>query len=168
MRTEIAQMSTVVDWFVSLIAASRFVSGKEDLVAIALQEALNNAMLHGNSLEPHRLVHVRCCCDSRKGVQFIVRDHGHGFDPNQVPDPIAFENLLAEHGRGIHLMKLAMDEVSFERNGAEVHLRKAREHKDEPFARRGHKKVERWLVRPSLRASFCRMASAPGFEEPRI
>jgi serine/threonine-protein kinase RsbW len=59
-----------------------------------------------------------------KGVSIIVTDQGQGFDPNAVPDPLAAERLEAEHGRGIHLMKLAMDGVSFERGGAEVHLRK--------------------------------------------
>jgi anti-sigma regulatory factor (Ser/Thr protein kinase) len=53
-----------------------------------------------------------------------IRDQGQGFDPNQVPDPLAFENLCAEHGRGIHLMKLAMDEISFERGGTAVRMRK--------------------------------------------
>ena len=160
-RTEITVISPVVDWFMTLIVASRCVAGKEDLVARALQEALNNAMLHGNSLDPRRLVHIRCCCDHNKGVLFIVRDQGHGFDPNQLPDPLALENLLAEHGRGIHLMKLAMDEVSFRRNGAEIHLRKPPEQKQEGFPRRAHEKVPKWIVRPSLRASFCRMALAP-------
>src|SRR5260370_5206531 len=46
---------------------------------------------------------------------------GQGFDPRTVPDPVAVENLEKDHGRGIHLMKLAMDEVSFEQRGAEVH-----------------------------------------------
>jgi anti-sigma regulatory factor (Ser/Thr protein kinase) len=48
-------------------------------------------------------------------VSVIVSDQGQGFDPSHLPDPLAVENLSAEHGRGIHLMKLAMDEVSFER-----------------------------------------------------
>jgi serine/threonine-protein kinase RsbW len=160
-RTEITVISPIVDWFVSLISASRCVAGSEDFVAIALQEALSNAMLHGNYLEPRRLVHVRCCCDSSNGVLFIVRDQGQGFDPNQLPDPLAYENLLEKRGRGIHLMKATMDEISFERNGAEVHLRKAPDHKQEASPRRAHEKVPKWIVRPSLRASFCRMALAP-------
>jgi len=57
-------------------------------------------------------------------VSIIVTDSGQGFDPNAVPDPLVVERLEADHGRGIHLMKLAMDEVSFERGGTEVHMRK--------------------------------------------
>jgi anti-sigma regulatory factor (Ser/Thr protein kinase) len=39
-----------------------------------------------------------------------------------VPDPVTVENLEKDHGRGIHLMKLAMDEVSFDERGTEVHM----------------------------------------------
>jgi anti-sigma regulatory factor (Ser/Thr protein kinase) len=54
----------------------------------------------------------------------VVRDQGHGFDPNAALNPLAVENLLAENGRGIYLMKFAGDEVSFERGGTEVHIRR--------------------------------------------
>jgi serine/threonine-protein kinase RsbW len=123
-RSEIGLISPLVDWLMSLIVSSRCVCGEEEFVELALREALSNAMLHGNRLDARKLVHVRCCCESGKGVSIVVRDQGQGFDPNKVPDPLAFENLRAEHGRGIHLMKLAMDEISFERNGTEVHMRK--------------------------------------------
>ncbi len=77
-------------------------------------------------------------------------DQGHGFDPNKVPDPLAVENLNAEHGRGIHLMKIAMDEVSFEREGTEVHMRKASDRKQETPTWRPQDRVTRRLVtRPS-------------------
>ncbi len=93
----------------SLIAGSLCVRGTEELVELALREAVSNAMLHGNLLEARKLIHVRCCCEGTKGVFIVVRDQGHGFDPNKVPDPLAVENLGAEHGRVIQLMKLAMD-----------------------------------------------------------
>ena len=107
-----------------LIEGSRCIAGNEPDVQIALREALNNAVVHGNGMEAHKLVQVRCRCELGKGVHIIVRDHGQGFDPNGLPDPLAAENLLAEHGRGIHLMKSVMDDVSFERGGTEIHMRK--------------------------------------------
>src|SRR5229473_538932 len=94
-HSEIGLISPLVEWLMSLIVASRCVPGEEGFVELALREALSNAMLHGNRL-----------------------------DPRKVPDPLAFENLRAEHGRGIHLMKLAMDEISYQRGGTEVHMRK--------------------------------------------
>ena len=53
-----------------------------------------------------------------------VKDSGSGFDPRGLPNPIADENLLADHGRGIFLMKRFMDQVDFEfDHGTEVRMR---------------------------------------------
>jgi serine/threonine-protein kinase RsbW len=109
---------------IRLIAESHCVSGEECSVELALREALNNAVLHGNRLDPGKLVHVYCRCELGKGVSIVVRDQGKGFDPNAIPDPLAAENLRAENGRGILLMKSQMDDVSFERAGSEIHMRK--------------------------------------------
>ena len=123
--SEMKAVSPLVDRLMRLIEGSRYVPGEEPAVELALREALNNAVVHGNRMDAHKLVQVRCRCALGKGVSIIVRDQGQGFDPNAVPDSLAANNLGAEHGRGIHLMKWAMDEVSFERGGAEVHMRKA-------------------------------------------
>jgi serine/threonine-protein kinase RsbW len=149
-RSEIGLISPLVDWLASLIAESRCVFGEEEFVELALREAVCNAMVHGNRLDARKLVHVRCCCEWGKGVFIVVRDQGEGFDPNRVPDPLAFENLRAEHGRGIHLMKLAMDEVSFERGGTQVHMRIVSALKQETPPWRSYQRVPRRLVsRPS-------------------
>jgi serine/threonine-protein kinase RsbW len=124
MPTEIKAISPLVNRLIRLIGGSRCVAGNESAVELALQEALSNAVVHGNGMDAHKLVRIRCQCALGKGVSIVVRDQGHGFDPKAVPDPLAVERLEAEHGRGIHLMKLAMDEVWFERGGTEVHMRK--------------------------------------------
>jgi len=78
----------------------------------------------------------------------VVKDMD--FDPSDVPNPLAVENLGAEHGRGIHLMKLAVDDVSFERGGTEVHMHKASRPKHEMPAWRPHDRIARRQVsRPS-------------------
>jgi len=123
-QSEIGQISPLVEWLLSLIVASRCVRREEEFVELALREALSNAMLHGNHLDARKLVHVCCRCDCDRGLSVVVRDQGQGFDPDEAPDPLSFENLRSEHGRGIHLMKLAMDDVSFQRGGTEVHMRK--------------------------------------------
>jgi serine/threonine-protein kinase RsbW len=150
LRSEIGLISPLVDWLASLITASRCVRGEELYIELALREAVSNAMLHGNRLDARKLVHIRCRCECGKGVFIAVRDQGHGFDPNKIPDPLAFENLRSEHGRGIHLMKLAMDEISFEREGREIHMCKASGRKQETPARHPHDRVARRVVsRPS-------------------
>jgi serine/threonine-protein kinase RsbW len=158
--SQIALISPLVDWVMSQIMRSS-VHGEEQFVELALREALSNAMLHGNGLDPRKLVHVRCCCEWGKGVLIIVRDQGHGFDPSKVPDPLAFENLGTEHGRGIHLMKLAMDQVSFERGGSEVHMRKISSPRLGATTRHTRVKAAQWLVRPSVEGSRCRVAPMP-------
>jgi serine/threonine-protein kinase RsbW len=124
MPSETKAISPLVDRLMRLIEGSHCVAGSEPAVELALQEALSNAVLHGNGIDAGKLVHIRCQCELGKGVSIVISDHGQGFDPKTVPDPLAVERLEAEHGRGIHLMKLAMDEVSFERGGTEVHMRK--------------------------------------------
>ena len=122
--TSIALISPLVDWLMNLITTAHCVCGEEQLVELALREALSNAMLHGNRLETGKLVHVHCRCEPRREIFVVVSDQGRGFDPNQIPNPLAVENLSAERGRGIHLIKVVMDEVSFEHGGTEVHMRK--------------------------------------------
>ena len=155
LRSEIDLISPFVDWLISLIARSACVPGKEEFVELALREAITNAVLHRNRMDARKLVHVRCCCEGAKGVFIVIRDQGDGFDPNNVPNPLAVENLDAEHGRGIHLMKLAVDEVSFERGGTEVHIRKKSENEQKTPAQRIQKRIVRRLVRrpwPGVRA----------------
>lgn len=120
--SEITAISPLVERLMLLIEGSHCITGEEPAVELALREALNNAVVHGNRLDVRTLVHVRCRCAVGKGISITVSDQGAGFEFNAVPDPLSIENLLAEHGRGIHLMKLVMDEVSFERRGAEVHM----------------------------------------------
>lgn len=125
--SEISAISPLVERLMRLIEESRCVAGEENAVQLALREALNNAVVHGNRLDAHKVVHVRCRCKVEKGISITVLDQGQGFHPSAVPDPLSVDNLEADHGRGIHLMKLTMDAVSFEQRGAEVHMCKGRQ-----------------------------------------
>jgi serine/threonine-protein kinase RsbW len=124
MPREIGAISPTVEQLMRFIERWRCVEGNEFAVKMALREALSNAVIHGNEMDPDKLVEVRCRCERGKGVWLVVKDHGNGLDPTAIPDPMASQGLQAEHGRGIHLMKFAMDEISFKRRGTEVHMRK--------------------------------------------
>jgi anti-sigma regulatory factor (Ser/Thr protein kinase) len=124
MPSEIRAISPLMDKLMRLIEGSHCVLGEEPSVELALAEALNNAVVHGNRLQREKLVHVLCRCELGKGIFLVVKDQGQGFDPSTVPDPTAAENISADHGRGIWLMKTVMDEVSFECGGTEVRMRK--------------------------------------------
>lgn len=93
-------------------------------VEIVLQEALANAIIHGNREDPRKHVHVDCRCEPDE-VSIAVKDEGKGFDINNVPDPTAPENIRSVHGRGIHIIKALIDEVRFEEDGAVIHIRKS-------------------------------------------
>lgn len=143
MPSEINAISPLVDRLMRLVEGSLCVAGNESAVELALREALSNAIVHGNGMDPHKLVQIRCRCELGNGVSIIVTDHGQGFDPNAVPDPLSAERLEAEHGRGILLMKSAMDEVLFERGGTEVHMRKGPARSPRTELRSNNKAAER-------------------------
>jgi len=124
MQSEIDAISPFVDELMIKIRESHCDPGSEFAIELALREALANAVLHGNREDSGKKVHVRCECNDKVGVSLVVRDEGPGFEPAAVPDPLAPENLGAEHGRGILLMKQFMDEIHYERGGTEVHMRK--------------------------------------------
>jgi serine/threonine-protein kinase RsbW len=126
--SEIEAISPLVDRMMRLIEESHCVLGEEPAVGLAIREALNNAVLHGNRLDPVKLVQVHCRCEVGEGVSIVIKDQGRGFDPTVIANPSIIGNLEAEHGRGILLMRWLMDEVSFEfgYRGTEVHMSKRR------------------------------------------
>jgi serine/threonine-protein kinase RsbW len=121
--SEVAAISGFIDKFMLFITKCRCAPGNETDVEIALREALENAVVHGNHEDPRKHVHVSCRCQPDE-VLITVRDEGQGFVVDEVPDPTASENLQSSHGRGIYLMKALMDEVRFEEGGVVVHMRK--------------------------------------------
>jgi serine/threonine-protein kinase RsbW len=126
MPSEVNAISPLVDRLTRLIEDSHCVPGEEAAVGLALREALCNAVLHGNCLDPCKLVQVHCRFELGYGASIVVKDQGRGFDPHAIPDPSVVGNLAAEHGRGIFLIRWLMDEVSFEFGcwGTEIHMRK--------------------------------------------
>ncbi len=92
-------------------------------VRLAVEEALANAIKHGNRLDPEKTVTVRFSIEPEK-VQLIVTDQGMGFDPAAVPDPTTDEHLEDPSGRGITLMHAYMDEVVYNSRGNEVRMLK--------------------------------------------
>lgn len=90
-------------------------------ILIAVTEAVNNAIVHGNGSVEEKLVKVNVNQDS-KGVVFSVEDQGLGFDFENLPDPTAPENLEKPDGRGIFLMKNLSDAVEFDNNGSKVSI----------------------------------------------
>ena len=81
-------------------------------IAMAVREAAINAVLHGNGYDPSRQIDVSLE-NTGTALVFVIADQGPGLDPDQLPDPLAPENLLRGTGRGIFLIRSLMDETHF-------------------------------------------------------
>ncbi len=91
----------------------------EDLygnVLIAVTEAVNNAIIHGNTFNVDKSVTVEVIKEDQS-FSFRVMDEGNGFDFMHLPDPTSPENIEKENGRGIFLIQNLSDSLSFESNG---------------------------------------------------
>ncbi|HOW43415.1 MAG TPA: ATP-binding protein [Candidatus Omnitrophota bacterium] len=90
-------------------------------IRLALEEALTNAIRHGNASDPRRQVSVHIEADSRQ-VAMDVHDQGKGFDFLHLPDPTRREYVNRPSGRGVFLMRKLMDEVEFYDQGSGVRM----------------------------------------------
>ncbi|MBS1583085.1 MAG: ATP-binding protein [Bacteroidetes bacterium] len=90
-------------------------------ILIALTEAVNNAIHHGNRLDPAKQVSLGYEVKGDK-IVFVVSDDGPGFDHDNLPDPTDPQNIEKPHGRGVFLMRALADSVEFSDNGATVAL----------------------------------------------
>jgi len=81
-------------------------------VSVAIRESVVNAIKHGNRGDAAKRVAVEFLLHP-SALEVRVQDEGAGFDPATVPSPLADENLLKAHGRGIFFMRSFMDEVSY-------------------------------------------------------
>jgi serine/threonine-protein kinase RsbW len=94
-------------------------------VRLALEEALVNAIKHGNGLDPAKEVFVTCQISNDK-VRVVIEDQGPGFRLQDVPDPTDDENLEKPGGRGIMLMRAFLSVVEYNERGNRVVLEKHR------------------------------------------
>lgn len=90
-------------------------------ILIAVTEAVNNAIYHGNKGNPEKQIKIGFEAHD-ENIQFCVADEGTGFDYNSLPDPTDPLNIDKPHGRGVFLMKNLADKVEFNKNGQEVLL----------------------------------------------
>jgi serine/threonine-protein kinase RsbW len=115
----------VVDLIISYVSKEmEFDEETTEQVNLAVIEAGTNAIRHGNKNDPEKMAEFRFQMDKDK-LTVSITDHGTGFDPEDVGDPLSPENFMKPSGRGIFLMKAFMDEVEYsmdKSNGTEVRL----------------------------------------------
>ena len=93
-------------------------------IRLALEEAIVNAIKHGNRADPKKKVHVEATITPER-VEILVEDEGAGFNRSGIPDPTTHPNLNRPSGRGILLIEAYMTSATWERGGR--CLRMARE-----------------------------------------
>jgi len=86
---------------------------------LILEEAITNAIRHGNRYDLKKRVHIELH-ETKRGWAALMADEGDGFDPGAVPDPRTAEGMLRESGRGLLIIKSFMDKVEFRDGGATI------------------------------------------------
>jgi serine/threonine-protein kinase RsbW len=124
MSSEVRAISPLVDRLMRLIEQSQCAPGEEFDIELALREALDNSVVHGNQEDPETKVHIRCRCHPGNEISIVVTDQGKGFDFEKIVGNGIASDPASQHGRGIQLMKAHMDDVHFARGGSEVRMRK--------------------------------------------
>jgi len=90
-------------------------------ILVALTEAVNNAIIHGNKCNPDKTIDIHFA-SKQDQLTFTVKDQGEGFDFTNLPDPTDPENIEKPNGRGVFLMRNLADTVEFTDNGRTVAL----------------------------------------------
>lgn len=91
-------------------------------ILIAMTEAVNNAVVHGNKLDTNKMVDIEVRTEGQT-MEFRIADQGPGFDYENIPDPTAPENIEKPNGRGVFLMRQLADTCEFEELGRVAILR---------------------------------------------
>ncbi len=90
-------------------------------IKLALEEALVNAIKHGNRLDPEKTVVITASVTPRR-AEITIEDQGPGFERTSVPDPTCDENLEKCSGRGILLIESYMNRVRWDRGGRRLKM----------------------------------------------
>lgn len=91
-------------------------------ILLAIEEAVINAMKHGNKMDENKSVHITFS-GTKNGLIFIIEDEGEGFDTRNIPDPLEADEKTAENiGKGLFLMRSLADKVLFNPRGNQVEI----------------------------------------------
>jgi serine/threonine-protein kinase RsbW len=115
----------VLEAVIAAMAAAGYSKKELFEFRLALEEAIVNAIKHGHHFDPGKLVRVRYRVEPERALAEI-EDEGPGFDPDEVPDPTAPENLERPCGRGLFLIRAYMSWILFNERGNKVMFCKAR------------------------------------------
>ena len=122
LASESSSLLILEDWINALCELYQVSVEQYGNVLIALTEAVNNAIIHGNKNRSDKKTEIEYNIQDNT-IAFTITDEGSGFDYNDLPDPTSPENIEKPQGRGIFLMNHLADEVSFIDPGNVVELK---------------------------------------------
>ncbi|MCX7830026.1 MAG: ATP-binding protein [Acidobacteria bacterium] len=111
-NSDLSMTDCVEEFFRTAVKKWNVEEDRIDWIALSLREAVNNAIIHGNSNSADKKVEVVMEANEKE-ILLKIWDEGRGFDVYSIPDPTAEENLLRPHGRGIFLISKFVDGVRF-------------------------------------------------------
>ena len=102
----------IEDYVIGILKNINFNEEKLDPIALSVAEAASNSIVHGNKCDVNKSVKVTVILNNGTLV-LKFKDQGEGFNPKEVPDPTAPENILKDSGRGLHIMNTFLDSLSY-------------------------------------------------------
>jgi serine/threonine-protein kinase RsbW len=127
MPSDLAYLDGVLDYLNERMLKMGVVKPGDSELLIALDEAIVNAIKHGNKCDPRKAVHVTAEFGA-EGARFTIADEGSGFARENVPDPTDPCRLLEPNGRGLLLISHIMDEICFNQAGNRLEMFKRVSH----------------------------------------
>jgi serine/threonine-protein kinase RsbW len=115
-------VAPAVERVLQAVRGSGLSDEQRENLAVAVAEALSNAAVHGNKLQPGRSVQVRVSVRDRRGASVEIADSGAGFDRRSLMDPTSPDRVLQTGGRGVFLMHQLVDRVEYNDVGNRVRL----------------------------------------------
>lgn len=117
----LSQVEQFVDEFCTKAHVSQDIYGN---ILVSLSEAASNAILHGNKSDENKRVQIKGTLDDElKILAFEVTDEGRGFDFALLPDPTSPQKVEQENGRGVFLMRILADFVTYSKDGSTVEMK---------------------------------------------
>jgi anti-sigma regulatory factor (Ser/Thr protein kinase) len=124
LAADVSTISPVVTWVMYLVREMEYGAGKEFEIELALRDALGSAVLQGCHADPSKRIECSVTSEEDRGILIVVRDPGNGLDAAKNPGRMNEQNVYSDNGRGIYLINALVDDAQYERNGAEIPMRK--------------------------------------------
>ncbi len=121
LKSDLQELNKLEDFVKDVEAAAELGEEVGGNIMLLLSEAVTNGIIHGNKQNPEKDVTIEAFVKEHI-VEIVVSDEGAGFNPQEIPNPLAEENLLKTGGRGVYLMKEYADEVWYNEKGNQIKL----------------------------------------------